>query len=59
MKTVRFIEIISIKLTNYLTVLNPNLSSRIISTKNHVFNSNIFKRLNCGEDSFLENNKLN
>lgn len=55
MKIVTFVEFTLIELTNNLTVLKSCLSSKIIiNTKNHVFNSNIFKNLSCENYSFLE-----
>lgn len=60
MKIVRFIEIILIKFTNNFSTLKSCLTSKIINhSKNHAYNSNIFKNLNCEDDSFLENHKLN
>ena len=35
------------------------LQQKLRRTKNHVFNSNIFKNLSCEDDSFLENHILN
>jgi len=60
MKIVTFVEFNLIELTNNLAILKSCLSSKIIiHTKNHEFNSNIFKNLSCEGDSFLENHKLN
>lgn len=60
MKIVKFIEILLIKLTNNFSTLKSCLTSKVINySKNHAYNSNIFKNLNCEDDSFLENHKLN
>lgn len=60
-KIVRFIENTLIQFTLGLSTLNiPGLSNKIIlAVKNHVYSSNIFKDLNCDNDGFLENHRLN
>lgn len=60
-KIVRFIENTLIRLTSGLSILNiSGLSNKIIlAVKNYVYSYNIFKDLNCLNDSFLEKHKLN
>lgn len=58
-KIVRFVEHKLIELTNSFTSNTSSITSKIIIlTKNYVFNYNIFKNMNCFEESFLDNHKL-
>lgn len=57
---VKFIESTLIQLTSNFCSLSPGLSQKVIlAVKNHVYNYSIFNDLNCINDSFLENHKLN
>lgn len=60
-KIVRVIENTLIQLTLGLSTLNiPGLGNKIIlAVKNYVYSSNIFTDLNCDNDGFLENHRLN
>jgi len=61
-KVVKFVEKTLIDLTfNFKSVkmLNSSLTSKIIIfAKNYVYNSNILVNVNCPNDGFLENHKL-
>jgi len=57
---VKFIECTLIQLTSNFCSLLSGLSQKVIlAVKNHVYNYNIFNCLNCVDDTFLENHKLN
>lgn len=57
---VKLIERTLIQLTSNFCSLLPGLSQKVIlAVKNYVYNYSIFNDLNCENDSFLENHKLN
>lgn len=57
---VKFIESTLIQLTSNFYSLLSGLSQKVIlAVKNHVYNYSIFNCLNCVDDGFLENHKLN
>lgn len=60
-KIVRFIENTLIQLTSGLSTSNmPGLSNNIIlAVNNYAYSHNIFQDLNCANDGFLENHRLN
>lgn len=60
LKVIKFVENILISLTDNFKSLKSGLYSKtIIYAKNYVYSSNILKNLNCSDDCFLQNHKLN